>query len=306
MELIVGTRGSRLSLLQKEIVTRKLEAIRRDLTIKTKIIKTAGDRHGTQPLLSIKQKGLFEKEIDRMVVKGDIDFAVHSLKDVPTDLSSKTIIAAVPKRDSPHDILISNGNLRLKSIAHGSSVGTSSPRRMAQLYHLRPDLSVEPIRGNVETRVRKLDEGLYNAIILAEAGLKRLGMEERVTERLSLKEFTPSAGQGALALVTRKDNNDLIKILQHVNDPLSMAEAHAERAFMKKIGGGCKVPLGVVAQTHGRNMTLRGAVLSPDGKTKIYVCRSGSVARPIELGIRVAEEMLKLGADELSNRWKNL
>jgi len=305
MELIVGTRGSRLSLLQKEIVTRKLEAICRDLTIKTKIIKTAGDRHRTQPLLSIRQKGVFEKEIDRMVVRGDVDFAVHSLKDVPTDLPSKTIIAAVPKRDSPYDVLISNGNLRLKSIALGASVGTSSPRRMAQLHHLRPDLNVEPIRGNVETRVRKLDEGLYNAIILAEAGLKRLGMEERVTERLSLTEFTPSAGQGALALVTRKDNNDLIKILQYVNDPPSMAEAHAERAFMRKIGGGCKVPLGIIARTHGRNMILRGAVLSPDGKTKIHVCRSGSAAKPTKLGIRVAQEMLNLGADELSKRWKN-
>lgn len=306
MKLIVGTRGSRLSLIQTETVARKLKGIYRGLTIEVRTITTAGDRDTTRPLLSIKQKGIFEKEIDKMVLQGDIDFAVHSLKDVPIDQPPGTVIVAVPERDSPHDVLVSNDNLRLENMPLGASVGTSSPRRMAQLYHIRPDLKVKPIRGNVETRIRKLDEGLCDAIVLAEAGLSRLGMENRITERLYLTEFTPSAGQGALALVTRKDNDDLIKILKCVNHPPSMAEVQAERAFIQKIGGGCKVPLGIVARTNGRTMTLHGTMLSPDGKTKIQIHRSGDISKPTELGMRAAREILKLGADELINRWRNL
>jgi len=305
MRLIVGTRGSRLSLIQTKSVTQRLERICRNITFETKIVKTAGD-YNTLPLLSIKQKGIFEREVDRMVLRGDVDFAVHSLKDIPTDQPRGTVVVAVPKRDSPYDVLVSKCNLSLERMPYGASVGTSSPRRIAQLYRSRPDLSVKPIRGNVETRIRKLDEGLYDAIVLAEAGIVRLGMEDRITQRLPLMEFMPSAGQGALALVTRKDNKRLIKILRRVNHRASMAGAQAERSFMKKIGGGCKVPLGVIAQASGKTMTLHGSMLSPDGRAKMKIHRSGHMAKPKELGARAAADMLKLGATSLISSWRNL
>ena len=306
MRLIVGTRGSKLSLIQTESVTQRLERICRDITVETKIIKTAGDSNSSLPLLSIKQKGIFEREIDKMVLRGDVDFAVHSLKDIPTDQPRGTAVVAVPKRDSPYDVLVSNHNLPLERMPFGASVGTSSPRRMVQLYRARPDLRVKPIRGNVETRIRKLDENLYDAIVLAEAGILRLGMKDRITQRLPLMEFMPSAGQGALALVTRKDNKKLISILGRVNHPASMAEAQSERTFMDKIGGGCKVPLGVIARVAGRTMNLHGCMFSPDGRVKMEIHRSGDAARPKELGASAAADMMKLGATSLISSWRNL
>lgn len=306
MELTVGTRGSKLSLVQTKIVVRQLSNAHPNLRINVKIIRTLGDRVINRPLLQIKEKGIFEKEIDKAVLRREVDFAVHSMKDVPTELLPKIIIAAVPKRDSPYDVLVSRDKLPLEKLPPSAVIGTSSPRREAELRHIRPDLNVKPIRGNVDTRVRKLLRGLYDAVILAEVGLERLNMQSYITEQLPFKEFTPAPGQGALAVVTKEDNDNTVKLLKSINHPPSMAEILAERAFIQKIGGGCKVPLGAIARAHKNTLSFYASVLSPDGKMKIQASKVGDIDSPEELGVRVAQEILKLGADELIQHWRKL
>lgn len=307
MKLIVGTRGSRLSLVQTDIVKQKLIEIFPYLEIETKIIKTTGDRIACKPLLQIKEKGIFEKEIDMAILHGEVDFAVHSMKDMPTEQPPKIIIAAVPRRESPYDVLVSRENQKLESLPRGAIIGTGSPRREAQLHHVRPDLKVKSIRGNVDTRVKKLEQGLFDAIILAEVGLRRLDMQNSITERLSYKKFTPAPGQGALAVVVREDNRQAIDLLRHINHTPSMAEALAERAYIREIGGGCKVPLGALARSQNNNaLSLRASVLSPDGKVKLEDFQVGEINLPEELGLRVAQKMRQAGAEELIQHWRRL
>jgi len=306
MKLTVGTRGSRLSLIQTGIVIQKLREEIQELEIEVKIIKTTGDKITRKPLVSIKEKGIFEKEIDRSVLRGDVDFAVHSMKDVPIIQPPKTIIVAVPERESPYDALVSREGLKLKDLPSKAVIGTGSPRRIAQLRRVRHDLKVKSIRGNVDTRVRKLKQGVYDAIILAEVGLQRLNMQDYITERLSLEDFTPPPGQGALAVVAREDNEKVVEILKRINHPPSMASVFAERAFVSEIGGGCKVPLGAFAQVENNMLSLYASVLSPDGKAKIQTLKVGDPASPVELGFKAAREILEMGAASLIQRWRNL
>jgi hydroxymethylbilane synthase len=305
VKLIVGTRGSNLSLIQTDRVVKKLKKEISDLEIEVKVIKTTGDLITTKPLLLIKEKGIFEKEIDKAVLRGDVDFAVHSMKDVPA-IYPKTLIVAVPERESPYDALVSREGMKLKDLPSGSTVGTGSPRRKAQLHYERPDLKVESIRGNVDTRVKKLKQGLYDAVILAEAGLQRLNMQDTITERLPFEKFTPAPGQGALAIVARENNETINEVLRRVNHWLSMAAVLAEKAFVRKIGGGCKVPLGAIAQVKNGALSLYASVLSPDGKTKIQASKVGDLASPEELGLKVAQETLMLGAGNLIQHWREL
>jgi hydroxymethylbilane synthase len=306
VKLTVGTRGSNLSLIQTDTVVKKLKKEISDLEIEVKVIKTTGDRITTKSLLLIKEKGIFEKDIDKAVLRGDVDFAVHSMKDVPTIQPPKTLIVAVPERESPYDVLVSREGMKLKDLPNGAVVGTGSPRRKAQLHNARPDLKVESVRGNVDTRVKKLKQGLYDAVILAEAGLQRLNMQDTITERLPLEEFTPAPGQGALAIVAREDNEKVNEVLRQVNHWPSMAAVLAERAFVRKIGGGCKVPLGAIAQVKNGALSLYASVLSPDGKTKIQASKAGDSASPEELGLKVAQEILMLGAESLIQHWREL
>lgn len=305
MKLIVGTRGSKLSLIQTDIVIQKLKEEIPDLEIKIRTIKTSGDRIIHKPLLLIKEKGIFEKDIDKAVLRGDVDFAVHSMKDVPTIQPPKTLIVAVPERGSPYDVLVSRKGLKLKDLPGGATVGTGSPRRRAQLHQVRTDLRVKSIRGNVDTRVRKVKQGLYDAVILAEAGLQRLNMKDSIAERLPLEDFTPAPGQGALAVVAREDNKEVIEVLRRVNHWPSMAAALAERAFIREIGGGCKVPLGAIAKAQNGVLSLYASVLSPDGKIKIQTSKAGDLASPEEVGLKVAQEMLGLGAENLIQCWRS-
>lgn len=305
MKLTVGTRGSNLSLAQTEVVVRKLKEKIPDLEIEVKVIKTTGDRITRKPLLLIREKGMFEKDIDKAVLRGDVDFAVHSMKDVPAIQFPKIMIVAVPERESPYDVLVSQENLRLKDLPNEAIVGTGSPRRKAQLHHVRPELKVESIRGNVDTRIRKLKQGLYDAVIIAEAGLKRLNMQDNITERLPLEDFTPAPGQGALAVAAKKDNEKVNEILRLMNHWPSMAAVLAEKAFVRKIGGGCKVPLGAIAQVKNGALSLYASVLSPDGKTKIQTSKVGDLTSPKELGLKVAQEILTLGAENLIQRWRD-
>ncbi|KYH42446.1 MAG: Porphobilinogen deaminase [Candidatus Bathyarchaeota archaeon B63] len=304
MKLTVGTRGSRLSLIQTESVIRRLRREIPELEVEVKIIKTTGDRITRRPLISIREKGIFEREIDKAVLRGDVDFAVHSMKDVPIIQPPRTVIVAVPERESAYDVLVSREGLGLKELPGGAVIGTGSPRRIAQLLRVRPDLRVKSIRGNVDTRVRKLKQGLYDAVILAEVGLQRLGMQDCITERLSLEDFTPAPGQGALAVVAREDNEKVIEALRLINHQPSMASVLAERAFIKEIGGGCRVPMGAFAQVQNNMLSIYAVVLSPDGRTRIQTSKKGDPEHPEELGVKAAREILEKGAASLIKRWR--
>ena len=306
MNLTVGTRGSRLSLSQTNAVTQMLEQHFPGLKVETKVIVTTGDKLWDKPFLQVSTVGMFEKEIDCAVISGEVDFAVHSMKDLPIEDSEELTLAAVPKREPANDVLISNNHLKLADLPADSLVATGSPRRKAQLLRVRPDLKVSSLRGNIDTRMKKAGEGVFAATILAEAGLKRLGMREMVTERLSLESFTPSAGQGALAIVAKAGRSEVVDVLRSVNDSSSMAEVAAERAFAQRIGGGCKVPMGVVAHSERGNLTLYGSILSPDGKIEIHKSQEGDICSPKELGIRVATKMLDEGIDSLLEKWRGM
>jgi hydroxymethylbilane synthase len=304
MILTVGTRGSKLSLIQTNNVLENLRALHSELEFKVKIIKTLGDKEQGLSLFSLDRKGIFEKEIDVAIEKGEIDFAVHSLKDVPILEHSETTIAAVPERNSPNDALISKDNLSFAELPEGAIVGTSSLRRMAQLKHLRSDLEAKPIRGNVDTRIRKIKRGEYDAIIVAEAGLRRMKLENQITERFPLKQFAPSAGQGALAIAAKNDNKKIIKILESLNHVPSQAEITAERNLVLALEGGCRVPIGAIGRATGEKLSFYGCVFSLDGKKKIFSSAKGKLTEAKELGKQVAQSLLAQGAKELEAEWR--
>src|SRR5215216_2096227 len=247
-KLTIGTRGSALGIAQTQIVVRALKRKFPSIKFNVVTLKTKGDID-KRPLFTIDRKGIFEKEINSAVIRNDIDVAVHSLKDVPSDLSNILTVASVPKRSKPNDVLVSHPKSKLKYLQSGSVIGTSSLRRAVQLIRLRPDLNVKPIRGNVETRIEKTFTGDYDAIILAEAGLIRLGLQDMISERFVLEDFIPAPGQGTLAVICRTDNQELIDLLKKIEDPQSRAEFEAEHALLQLIEGGCRFPIGAVAVT---------------------------------------------------------
>ena len=299
----MGTRGSKLSLIQTSYVVEDLKRHNPKIEIQTKIIQTIGDKLESEPLEKISGKGVFEKEIDEAVINGEVDFAIHSMKDVPAEQSSELMIAAVPLRAPANDVFISKEYSRLVSLPKEASVGTSSPRRTAELLRFRPDLKVLPIRGNVDTRIRKMDEGMYDSIILAEAGVMRMGMQDRIVERLSIEEFTPAPGQGFLAIISRHNRENVLNILRTVSDENSFAEAKAERAFMNEVGGGCKIPLGAFAHVEGKTIRILGSIISPEGKKRVNVRDEGSVEDPDSTGRNAGNKILKMGAKEIVDSW---
>ncbi|HUG97352.1 MAG TPA: hydroxymethylbilane synthase, partial [Nitrososphaera sp.] len=257
----VGTRGSRLAIAQTEIALAALRRAHPGVRFEVVTISTKGDVD-KRPLFTMDEKGIFEKEVNEAVKNGEVDFAVHSLKDVPSDLSDELVVACIPKRASPNDVLVNDKGQKLKELAPGSTVGTSSLRRAVQLAKSRPDLNVRPIRGNVETRVKKVISGEYDAVVLAEAGLTRIGMKDVIVERFGVRDFVPAPGQGAIAIVCRHDNRKLISMLKTIEDSRSRSEVLAERALIKKVEGGCRFPLGAVAVTNGDKLTLYASVFS--------------------------------------------
>lgn len=299
----MGTRGSKLSLIQTSCVVEDLKRHNPRIEVQTKIIQTTGDKLESEPLEKISGKGVFEKEIDEAIINGEVDFAIHSMKDVPAEQSSELTIAAVPLRAPANDVFISKEYSRLVSLPKDASVGTSSPRRTAELLRFRADLKVLPIRGNVDTRIRKMDEGMYDSIILAEAGVMRMGMQDRIVERLSIEEFTPAPGQGFLAIVSRHNREDVLNILRTVSDENSFAEAKAERAFMNEVGGGCKIPLGAFAHVEGKTIRILGSIISPEGKKRVNVRDEGPVEDPDSAGRNAGNKILKMGAKEIVDSW---
>jgi hydroxymethylbilane synthase len=305
MLLRVGTRGSKLSLVQTDIVLDQLKGKNPDLTVERRVIKTKGDEDQRTPIFSINQKGIFEKEIDQAVLQGKIDVAVHSLKDVPVfDRDAKLVIASMPQRGSPANVLVSKNSEHLRELKTGSRVGTSSLLRVAQLKRARPDLQAVPIRGNVDSRVRKIETGEFDAVILAEAGLMRLGLTGRITERLSLDDFMPAPGQGILALVAREDNRKILELLQSIEDPQTRAQAEAERELVNVLEGGCKVPIGALASSNRDSLRVTGTILSNDGKTRLESTKSGNIKEAASLGRKAAEELISKGAKKIEESWR--
>src|SRR4030067_566096 len=218
--------------MQTNAVLNDLKSIHSELDFEVKIIKTLGDADTRKPLFTIDRRGIFEKELGLAIANGEIDLAVHSLKDVPTEESPDNVIAAIPKRGSPHDVLISKNRIPLEALPKCGVVGTGSLRRLAEVKYLRPDLHIRAIRGNVDTRIRKVNEGEFDGIIVAEAGLERMGINNLISERFQLDKFTPAAGQGALAITAKESNHQVIKLLESIDDPLTRAEVTAERSLV--------------------------------------------------------------------------
>ena len=298
-KIVVGTRGSKLALAQTNWVISKIRERHPYLEVETRIIKTKGDKITDVPLAKVGGKGLFVKEIEEALLRGEIDLAVHSMKDVPTELPPGLEIAVIPARESPYDVLIAREGYGLKTLPSGARVGTSSLRRRAQLRAARADLKVENLRGNLDTRLRKLREGLYEAIVVAEAGLLRLGLGELKRERLKPQEMLPAIGQGALALEVRQEDEELkeaLSFLHHEETALCVA---AERAFLAALGGGCQVPLAAHATLEGEEIVLDALIADPEGERILRQKKKAPVAEAEELGQNLARELLAQGGREI-------
>ena len=294
----IGTRGSTLALAQTAWVRNKLAEQYPDIAIETIEIKTSGDRFIAASLQAIGGKGVFTKELEEALFNREIDIAVHSMKDLPTLLPPGLTVGAIPAREDARDVLVSGGAASLQRLSHGAKVGTGSLRRTAQVRNCRPDLLVAPIRGNVDTRLKKLDSGEYDALVIAAAGLKRIGLEDRITEYLSNDVCLSAPGQGALGLETREDDS-LREQLDFLHDATAFAEVSAERALLRRLGGGCQVPVGAKALVDGEGLTICAVVAKPDGSR---LCRgkvSGSVTEANQLGELLAERLLSEGAQQI-------
>ena len=299
---MIGARGSQLSIAQTNWVIDQLKKVHQNLEFEIKPIKTQGDTD-TRPLFTIDQKGIFEKEIDRAVAQKEIDFAVHSLKDVPSQLDENLVLACIPKREMVNDVFISSDDSTLETIKTGAVIGTSSLRRAVQISRKRPDVIVKPIRGNIETRIRKVSGENYDAIVLAKAGITRLGIDVSFTE-LSIEDFSPSPGQGALAIVSRKNDENTIQMLKKIEDANSRIEIEAERALSDFVDSGCRFPLGAYAKSNGEELSLQVSAFSVDGKKYLYVNKTGRKNDPYSLGKSVGEELREKGVNDLALNWR--
>ena len=291
--LVIGSRGSPLALWQARFVSGKLSGF--GISASVQIIKTTGDHLQTASLVQAGGKGLFTKEIEEALLNGSIDLAVHSLKDLPTENPPGLTLAAIPAREDPRDAMAGKP---LSELAAGAKVGTSSNRRGAQLRILRPDLCVEPIRGNVDTRLRKLHENHYDAIMLAAAGLRRLGLEDQVAQFFSADEICPAPGQGALAIQTRI-NDEAQQLCSHLNHAETSDCVTAERIVLSRLGGGCQLPVGVFAEVQGGRIQIRAVVVSPDGRHHLRANHEGPRSEHQNVATAVAEDLLTRGAAQI-------
>jgi hydroxymethylbilane synthase len=295
--LRIGTRGSRLARLQARWVADQLRNL--DRAVELVELKTRGDVDQTNPVGEIGTTGLFTKEIQRALLAGQVDLTVHSLKDLPTQPVDALVLAAVPPRESPADVLVTNFTTTLQSLPPQAVVGTGSLRRQAQLRHARPDLRLENVRGNVETRLRKLDEGKVDAMVLAEAGLMRLGLEQRITQVLPWNVMLPAVGQGALGIECRADDADALAAVARLDDAASHAAVLAERSLLANLRGGCLAPIGARACIGDDSLHLVAAVLSVDGRKRLEASDEAAPEDAVELGRRVAVLLLDQGAADL-------
>ena len=293
--LRIGSRGSQLALWQANHIKARLEELGHQVEIE--IIHTTGDKITDVALAKVGTKGMFTKEIEEALAEKRVDLAVHSLKDLPTELASTFAVAAITTRQDPRDVFCSRWHKDIDSLPKNARVGTSSLRRQAQLKAVRPDLQIYPLRGNVDTRLRKLSEGEYDAIILAAAGLTRLGKTELVRQVIPSNIMCPAAGQGALAIETRADDAETRQHVAFLDDAASRAAVTCERALLNKLGGGCQVPIGALAEVWDGGIHLDAVVARPDGSTVLRESCDGAV--PVKLGEEVGEALLKKGGAEI-------
>jgi hydroxymethylbilane synthase len=293
--LRIGSRGSQLALWQANHICALLRE--RGHEVEIVVIKTTGDKITDVALAKVGTKGMFTKEIEEALTAGRVDLAVHSLKDLPTEIPPEFEIAAITKRQDPRDVLVSRKHANIDELPHGARVGTSSLRRQAQLKSRRPDLDIHPLRGNVDTRLRKLEAGDYEAIILAAAGVNRLGLTALVKQVIAVDVICPAAGQGALGIEIRKDDDATGHYLSFLNDSAARQTTMAERALLNKLGGGCQVPIGAFAEVRDGKIHLDGVVAHPDGSLVLRESRDGN--DPERLGEQVGESLLSRGGDAI-------
>ncbi|CUR51209.1 putative porphobilinogen deaminase [Nitrosotalea devaniterrae] len=302
MKYLIGTRGSQLSLTQTNWVVSELKNKSTQTEFEILTIKTQGDTDA-RPLFTINQKGIFEKEIDRAVAEKKVDFAVHSLKDIPADLPEDLVLACVPKREEANDIFIARDGSTLEAIKNGALVGTSSLRRAVQIIRVRPDIMVKPIRGNIETRIRKVHDGEFDGVVLAQAGIARLGIDVKF-QRLSMDTFPPSPGQGALGIVSRRDNVTLIELLKKIEDPEARNAVEAERSLSMFVDSGCRFPVGAFAHRDNDRLKLKVIVYSIDGSKSIMVEKDSETSKANDLGKQVATELKEKGIADIAKDWR--
>ena len=297
--IVIGTRGSKLALWQAEHIAGRIRERYPAIEVTLKKIVTTGDKILDVPLAKIGGKGLFTKELENAMLSGEIDLAVHSLKDMPTELPEGLMLAAITTRADACDAFVSLRYASLEELPQGAKVGTSSLRRRAQILKYRPDLQTVDLRGNLDTRIKKLENQEMDAIILAAAGLKRLGLEKYITQILSAEICLPAVGQGALAIETRQDDPEVLSVLEFLNDSGTIAAVTAERAYLREVQGGCQVPVGVYGQINGDQLLLEATILKIDGTREVRAQMSASCSEAEELGVKLAQQMLAAGGKEI-------
>jgi len=297
--IVIGSRGSQLALWQANWVKSELERLHDNVDIDIRIIATSGDIIQDVPLAKIGGKGLFVKEIEEALLANEIDLAVHSMKDVPMELPTELGISVITKRENPLDALISKNGEKLADLPQGATIGTSSLRRSSQLLKYRGDFKIYPLRGNVDTRLRKVEEGKYDAILLASAGLNRLGWANRITEEISHDILLPAMGQGALGIETRLDDTKIYDLISTLNHEQTHYAVSAERSLVGRLDGGCQVPIGAYARVEKGLITLKGLVASLDGEIIYKLENVGPVDDAINIGQELGAQLLKMGANEI-------
>ncbi|MDI6712527.1 MAG: hydroxymethylbilane synthase [Anaerosomatales bacterium] len=297
-ELVIGTRGSKLALWQSEHIKAMVEEIT-GLPVRLKVIKTTGDKILDVPLAKVGGKGLFTKELEVALMAGEVDMCVHSMKDVPTELPEGLFIAAMPERVDPRDVIVSGKGYTLDTLPEGARVGTSSLRRVAQVRHLRPDVEIVDVRGNLDTRMRKAEEGEVDAVILAAAGITRMGWADRITHYVEPEQMISAVGQGAIGVEIREDDEEMRHVMERIGHPETMECVTAERVVMRRLEGGCQVPIGAYARIEGATMVMDAMVGSLDGSTIVRRRVEGPAEDPVGLGERMVRELLDGGAGEI-------
>ena len=295
----IGSRGSPLALWQANWIKNQLESLHSEVAVEIVIIKTSGDKIQDVPLAKIGGKGLFVKELEESMLRNEVDFAVHSMKDMPIKFPFTLCIAAVTKRENPFDALISKNDIKLDALPKGAKVGTGSLRRMSQLRHYRPDLKLVPLRGNLDTRIKKLKTEGLDSIILAAAGLIRMGWDDKISEIISHEILLPAMGQGAVGIEARKHDVDNQILLADIDDEDTHLALEAERAVVTQLEGGCNVPIGAFATIDGDNILLKGLVASIDGKTVYKTESRGNKLNAKSIGKELGNKLLDMGGDKI-------
>ncbi|MFA5881965.1 MAG: hydroxymethylbilane synthase [Eubacteriales bacterium] len=298
-EIVVGSRDSALAMWQTNWVVENLKRLNPDYSFRIVSMKTQGDKILDVALAKIGDKGLFTKELEVAMIKNEIDLAVHSMKDLPTVLPEGLMIGAVCERVDPRDVVVSRNGTILAEMPLGARIGTSSLRRCAQLLNYRPDLQLDPLRGNLNTRMAKLERNNLDAIILAAAGIERLGWGDRITERISIDVCLPAVGQGSIGIEIRDDDKEVYDVVQTLNHFPSQAAITAERALLNKLEGGCQIPIGALGTVNGDELTLKGIVAGLDGKELIRSEISGPAGKAALLGEKLAGRLIEMGADRI-------